>query len=47
MIRKLCTVAIAFTAVSLGALSARAEETIIFFRHAEKPAGGDGQLTCQ
>jgi hypothetical protein len=24
-----------------------AEETIVFFRHAEKPSGGYGQLTCQ
>lgn len=27
--------------------SARAEQTIVFFRHGEKPAGGLGQLTCQ
>jgi hypothetical protein len=47
MIRKVCTVAIAFTTISLCALSARAEETIVFFRHAEKPDGGLGQLTCQ
>ena len=25
----------------------RAEETIVFFRHGEKPSGGLGQLTCQ
>jgi hypothetical protein len=24
-----------------------AEQTIVFFRHGEKPAGGNGQLTCQ
>lgn len=47
MMRKVCTVAIAFTCISLCALNARAEETIVFFRHAEKPAGGYGQLTCQ
>src|SRR5580765_5109564 len=29
------------------AADARAEETIVFFRHAEKPSGGYGQLTCQ
>jgi hypothetical protein len=29
------------------AASARAEQTIVFFRHGEKPAGGYGQLTCQ
>ena len=26
---------------------ARAEETIVFLRHGEKPSGGYGQLTCQ
>lgn len=26
---------------------AHAEQTIVFFRHAEKPSGGYGQLTCQ
>lgn len=26
---------------------AHAEQTIVFFRHAEKPTGGYGQLTCQ
>jgi len=29
------------------AADARAEETIVFFRHGEKPSGGLGQLTCQ
>jgi len=29
------------------AVSARAEETIVFFRHGEKPAAGLGNLTCQ
>ena len=29
------------------AAEARAEETIVFFRHGEKPSGGYGQLTCQ
>ena len=29
------------------AQDARAEQTIVFFRHAEKPSGGYGQLTCQ
>jgi hypothetical protein len=28
-------------------VAARAEQTIVFFRHGEKPAGGLGQLTCQ
>ena len=27
--------------------SARAEQTIVFFRHGEKPIGGYGQITCQ
>ena len=27
--------------------SARAEQTIVFFRHGEKPSGGYGQITCQ
>jgi hypothetical protein len=31
----------------LAPLSAAAEETIVFFRHGEKPSGGLGQLTCQ
>jgi hypothetical protein len=29
------------------ASNARAEQTIVFFRHAEKPAAGLGQLSCQ
>jgi len=29
------------------AADARAEQTIVFFRHGEKPSGGYGQLTCQ
>lgn len=38
------------TAVSLmlfAAAQARAEQTLVFFRHGEKPSGGYGQLTCQ
>jgi hypothetical protein len=31
----------------LGATRARAEQTLVFFRHGEKPTGGYGQLTCQ
>src|SRR5687767_4433420 len=27
--------------------TAHAEQTIVFFRHGEKPTGGLGQLTCQ
>jgi hypothetical protein len=33
--------------VCLAAAEARAEQTIVFFRHGEKPSGGYGQLTCQ
>jgi hypothetical protein len=29
------------------AAQARAEQTIVFFRHGEKPSAGLGQLTCQ
>jgi hypothetical protein len=29
------------------AVDARAEQTIVFMRHGEKPSGGYGQLTCQ
>lgn len=38
------------TAVSLmlfAAAQAHAEQTLVFFRHGEKPSGGYGQLTCQ
>jgi hypothetical protein len=31
----------------VGATNARADETIVLFRHAEKMSGGYGQLTCQ
>jgi hypothetical protein len=34
-------------AVCLLAAEVRAEETIVFFRHGEKPSGGLGQITCQ
>jgi hypothetical protein len=30
-----------------GVVNARAEQTIVFLRHGEKPSGGYGQLTCQ
>jgi hypothetical protein len=39
--------AIALCAFMLGATQARAEQTLVFFRHGEKPSGGYGQLTCQ
>ena len=31
----------------IASADARAEQTIVFFRHGEKPIGGYGQLTCQ
>jgi hypothetical protein len=39
----------AVTVLLLALVSAelRAEQTIVFFRHGEKPTGGYGQLTCQ
>jgi hypothetical protein len=39
----LLTLALVFLAAS----TSRAEQTIVFFRHGEKPSGGLGQLTCQ
>ena len=32
---------------AIAGTSLHAEETIVFFRHGEKPSGGLGQLTCQ
>ncbi len=39
----------AFTLILFGisAATAQAEQTIVFFRHGEKPSAGLGQLTCQ
>ena len=37
----------AFLLVLSSASLAHAEQTIVFLRHGEKPAGGYGQLTCQ
>jgi hypothetical protein len=42
-VRLLSTVLVLFVLVG----EARAEQTIVFFRHGEKPSGGYGQLTCQ
>ena len=43
-IRTTCVVLV----IALGiAATASAEQTIVFFRHAEKPASGLGNLTCQ
>ena len=38
---------IALVLLVAAASEARAEQTIVFFRHGEKPSGGYGQLTCQ
>ena len=40
-----CALGLALAAVM--GTSLHAEETIVFFRHGEKPSGGLGQLTCQ
>jgi len=38
---------IALILLVIAAGEARAEETIVFFRHGEKPSGGYGQITCK
>jgi hypothetical protein len=38
---------IAILLLAIPSADARAEQTIVFLRHGEKPAGGYGQLTCQ
>ncbi len=45
--RRLHRVAWGLCLFAVVASSARAEETIVFFRHGEKPSAGLGQLTCQ
>jgi len=40
-------VCVALFMIVTAAATARAEETIVFFRHGEKPSAGLGQLTCQ
>lgn len=44
---RLRVVCVALVLLFVGASRARAEQTIVFLRHGEKPAGGYGQLTCQ
>src|SRR3954463_11657169 len=39
--------AIALLLSAAAAQAATTTETIVFFRHGEKPSGGYGQLTCQ
>jgi hypothetical protein len=41
------SIAILVSLLALFAAQARAEQTIVFFRHGEKPTAGLGQLTCQ
>jgi hypothetical protein len=46
--RRLSAVLLLFAIIFVGAVvEARAEQTIVFLRHGEKPSGGYGQLTCQ
>jgi hypothetical protein len=43
---RLTTIA-AVVLMILAAAEARAQQTIVFMRHGEKPSGGYGQITCQ
>jgi len=43
---RLTTIA-AVLVILLAAADARAQQTIVFMRHGEKPTGGYGQITCQ
>jgi hypothetical protein len=45
MYSRLLSIAFILTIAAVG--DAHAEQTIVFFRHGEKPSGGYGQLTCQ
>jgi hypothetical protein len=45
MLKRLLGIGVVLIACT--AANARAEETIVFFRHGEKPSGGYGQITCQ
>ena len=46
--RRLSTVLFLLAIFLMGIVGeARAEQTIVFLRHGEKPSGGYGQLTCQ
>ena len=42
---RVCVSSLVLLLASVGTSSA--EQTIVFFRHGEKPSGGYGQLTCQ
>src|SRR6187549_3189632 len=41
------TVLLVLLLLVFACVEARADQTIVFFRHGEKPSGGYGQLTCQ
>jgi hypothetical protein len=45
MLKRLLGISVVFVVVA--AANVGAEETIVFFRHGEKPSGDYGQLTCQ
>ena len=47
MRRVLLTICFTTLMLATASVAVRAEETIVFFRHGEKPSGGLGQLTCQ
>jgi|ERR1051325_3792141 hypothetical protein len=40
-------VAIGLCVLTIGASRAGADQTLVFFRHGEKPLSGNGQITCQ
>jgi hypothetical protein len=42
-----CRFVFSLVALAGSAAPSNAEQTIVFFRHGEKPSGGYGQLTCQ
>jgi hypothetical protein len=41
------SIPLAVVMMMLATASARAQQTIVFIRHGEKPSGGYGQITCQ
>src|SRR5690349_2048689 len=47
MRRALLTACLIPLMLATATVAVRAEQTIVFFRHGEKPSGGLGQLTCQ
>jgi hypothetical protein len=47
VVGNLATATFASTAITPAATTGTTTETLVFFRHGEKPVGGYGQLTCQ